>query len=340
MPWSYPDNVPSVAKNWTEAEQKACIAAGNAVLERGGTDKEAIFACIHAAGKSKKDATEVDLMSGRFTILAAAKAARKGRKMPRPPQPPSIKILQLAYFRELRGIVDALKRLTKEILIPQVPAIFERARSLRPSADSERSDSSYTDYIEELMDLLRREFGRIYTEEELKRMAERMAEQINGVNGRYYDRLFNRILFGVGGIRYEPWLQQEIAAFTKMNVSLIKSIPEKYFEQVEQIVSRGAQAGTLGKDIAAQIKGRFEVTENRALLIARDQVSKFNGTLNNLRQTEAGISKYEWQTAGDERVRGSHAAHDGKIFSWSDPPSTGHPGDDINCRCVALPIIV
>lgn len=54
MPWSYPNNVPTVSKNWTAAEQKKCTKAANAALEDGATEKEAIFACIAAAGKSKK----------------------------------------------------------------------------------------------------------------------------------------------------------------------------------------------------------------------------------------------------------------------------------------------
>ena len=50
MPWTYEDP-PAVAQNWTDAEQRRCVDAANAVLERGGTDEEAIYACIAAAGK-------------------------------------------------------------------------------------------------------------------------------------------------------------------------------------------------------------------------------------------------------------------------------------------------
>jgi HK97 family phage prohead protease len=53
MPWTV-DDPPSVAKNWTDEEKEKCVKAANAVLEDGGTDEEAIFACIHAAGKSEE----------------------------------------------------------------------------------------------------------------------------------------------------------------------------------------------------------------------------------------------------------------------------------------------
>ncbi|GFO82237.1 MAG: hypothetical protein A49_18640 [Methyloceanibacter sp.] len=46
---------------------------------------------------------------------------------------------------------------------------------------------------------------------------------------------------------------------------------------------------------------------------------------------------YIWRTRGDGKVRPSHAANDGKIFAWDDPPPTGHPGEDYGCRCWAEP---
>lgn len=54
MPYRYPDNIPAVAKNWTKPQQRKCIAAANAVLSSGKSEREAIFACIHAAGKTRQ----------------------------------------------------------------------------------------------------------------------------------------------------------------------------------------------------------------------------------------------------------------------------------------------
>ncbi|MEM7617514.1 MAG: phage minor head protein [Pseudomonadota bacterium] len=54
-------------------------------------------------------------------------------------------------------------------------------------------------------------------------------------------------------------------------------------------------------------------------------------------QREAGILSYTWITMGDELVRDDHSANDGRIFFWSDPPPTGHPGEDYNCRCTPIP---
>lgn len=54
MPWTV-KNPPSVAKNWSASEKEKCVKAANAALKAGKSDKDAVLACIHAAGKSKGD---------------------------------------------------------------------------------------------------------------------------------------------------------------------------------------------------------------------------------------------------------------------------------------------
>ena len=46
---------------------------------------------------------------------------------------------------------------------------------------------------------------------------------------------------------------------------------------------------------------------------------------------------YVWRTREDDKVRSSHAENNGQVFSWDDPPPTGHPGTDYGCRCTAEP---
>lgn len=53
----------------------------------------------------------------------------------------------------------------------------------------------------------------------------------------------------------------------------------------------------------------------------------------------ADTERYVWRTQRDERVRPSHRVNDGRILSRSNPPDTGHPGEDYNCRCEAIPYV-
>ena len=64
----------------------------------------------------------------------------------------------------------------------------------------------------------------------------------------------------------------------------------------------------------------------------------FAGLVNQLRQTDLGITRYRWTTQGDEKVRAGHAARSGMVFNWGETPSGGHPGQEVNCRCWAEPI--
>ncbi|MFO1089568.1 MAG: minor capsid protein [Hyphomicrobiales bacterium] len=54
---------------------------------------------------------------------------------------------------------------------------------------------------------------------------------------------------------------------------------------------------------------------------------------------ERSTDRYVWRTVRDERVRLTHRANEGHMFSWNDPPPTGHPGEQPNCRCWAEPYV-
>lgn len=54
---------------------------------------------------------------------------------------------------------------------------------------------------------------------------------------------------------------------------------------------------------------------------------------------ERPTTHYIWRTRGDNKVRASHAANNGKVFAWDNPPPTRHPGEDYGCRCWAEPYV-
>jgi SPP1 gp7 family putative phage head morphogenesis protein len=129
----------------------------------------------------------------------------------------------------------------------------------------------------------------------------------------------------------------------KNNVALIKSIPQQYFDRlasdVYDSISQAQRWETLADTLTETLDYDGEITVSRANLIARDQTSKMTAAFNEERQTSVGITSYQWQTMEDERVRETHADNDGQVFDWDSPPEeTGHPGNDVNCRCVALAV--
>jgi SPP1 gp7 family putative phage head morphogenesis protein len=129
------------------------------------------------------------------------------------------------------------------------------------------------------------------------------------------------------------------------NVELITSIPDQYFDRLEDTIADSWLAGERWEQLGERLGDIAEMTQNRAALIARDQTSRMNGAFNRVRQTSLGIDRYEWQTAGDGDVRPAHADLEGTIQRWDDPPTdedgdTGPPGEiSINCRCTAAPVL-
>lgn len=127
--------------------------------------------------------------------------------------------------------------------------------------------------------------------------------------------------------------------WAEVNAELIKGIDKAQIDQVRDLVVSAQATGQSAEALAKQIEERAGVSESRSRMIARDQVGKLNAAVSAERQLSLGVEQYTWQTALDERVRPAHKARQGQVFSWSKPPSDGHPGEPVNCRCVARPII-
>jgi SPP1 gp7 family putative phage head morphogenesis protein len=122
------------------------------------------------------------------------------------------------------------------------------------------------------------------------------------------------------------------------NVELIKTVPSQHLAKIQATISKGIASGDDSFSLKKAIGEVNGQNTKRAKLIARDQLSKLNGVLVQARQQSLGVNGYIWRTSHDERVRDSHKDNDGKHFQWDSPPrSTGHPGEDIQCRCVAEP---
>lgn len=127
-------------------------------------------------------------------------------------------------------------------------------------------------------------------------------------------------------------------------VTLIKSIPLDAAQRVHDWTMIGIEDGTRAKEVSDAIRNSTGVSERRAMLIARTEVSRTASMLTESRARFVGSTQYVWRTVGDADVRQSHREVNGKVFSWDAPPTlsdgtTTHPGCIFNCRCFAEPLI-
>lgn len=139
-----------------------------------------------------------------------------------------------------------------------------------------------------------------------------------------------------------------LQATVNQNVSLIKSIPQKYFTDVEGLVMRSVTAGRDLSIVAKGLEKTYGVTKRRAAHIALDQNNKATASLTRARQIEVGITEAVWMhSGGGKHPRPTHMAAGKRkqkydvAKGWYDPHESKYifPGELVNCRCVSLPVI-
>jgi len=137
-------------------------------------------------------------------------------------------------------------------------------------------------------------------------------------------------------------VSQALAGLQESQVKLIKSLPLDAAERVHELSLQSLLESRRASEVAAAILDTESVTEAKARLIARTEVSRASSNLVQARSQYAGAEGYIWRTSGDSDVRDSHRKMEGKYVRWSAPPTldklTGHAGTLPNCRCFAEPV--
>jgi len=255
---------------------------------------------------------------------------KRKRKTPKAPKPPKLHRLEQGYAASILLLIEPFKQSVRETIYPLLPQLF----------DDFKTDAIDPEIIKNAFRAIRARYSKQVDDGRVRNVAKGQAARINKQQSQYHQRVMN-VITGVNPIQLEPWLDNEVQTFMAENVSLIKSIPDEGLTDIEQMLYRDGSRKLSPQQMRKKIEEEFDVTEGRARVISRDQVSKFNGRLTEQRQVNLGITKYTWITSKDGRVRSSHERLDGKVFSWDEPPvtvSTGkragernHPGGDIQC---------
>ena len=205
--------------------------------------------------------------------------------------------------------------------------------------ESEYVNDAYAEELEKSFDSLRLKYQG--ADDTTKKVASEFVGEVDAKNKKaFYASIEKAVGVNIQSLIQNEGLNDALRAKTRENVALIKSISDEYLKSIEQAVFEGTVQGSTAGSLVDRIGELGKASENKAKLIARDQTSKINSALTQQRQQALGVTEYVWRTSSDERVRESHKRNNGKTFRWNKPPKgTGHPGHDIQCRCVAQPII-
>ena len=135
-------------------------------------------------------------------------------------------------------------------------------------------------------------------------------------------------------------------AVVAQQVNLIQSIPEEYLKSVETQVWQSVMRGSDMHALSTELRKTYDLTVERAALIARDQNAKAKAVIERARRQELGITHAIWQhSAGGKVPRATHVAMSGKAYPLAqgmwDPAVERYilPGELINCRCTSKAVI-
>lgn len=126
------------------------------------------------------------------------------------------------------------------------------------------------------------------------------------------------------------------------NAALIQGLSDDLLKQIQYETTQAILGGQSYEQLQKKLRERLGVADSRARLIARDQMSKLNASLDQKRQEEAGVDEYIWRTSEDERVRARHRNCNGKTYKWGEKTDAEDglpPGQPIQCRCTAQGIV-
>lgn len=140
--------------------------------------------------------------------------------------------------------------------------------------------------------------------------------------------------------------KQRIAGEWAENLDLyIKHWTDDNILKLRQRVQSHALTGGRSQGLLKELQENYGVSQRKAKFLARQETGLLMSKFQETRYADIGISDYRWSDAHDKRVRHDHHELNGKIFSFKNPPVTNrktgarnNPGEDFNCRCVAIPV--
>lgn len=254
--------------------------------------------------------------------------------------------LERAYRRRLLALVDEMYASVTWWIgaeyKKQLPRIMEydgKAMDASPAADLmqalRRRLRQWQRRFDEKSDMLAQWFAR----QAAKSASTAVAASVAGATGET-----------VAGIAVEfqmtRAMNNAITSIVFENTSLIRSLPQKAFLEIEGLVMRGARTGYDAGRLTDELQQRFGVTRRRAEFISRDQMNKATEALSRVRMGELGIAEAVWIHTGTGKTpRPTHVKFNGQVFQLDQGLYDGdarkwvQPGELPNCYCTKRPLI-
>lgn len=272
-----------------------------------------------------KDAEEQLLEAARQRLRE--KGRRGLRRMPPRPSRPEREIR--SYAQALRGVAKAIEEQVRDRVFPEIDSLLDEAGT---RDDGVRTD----DWGDRLADLFAATRSSVEPQlDEARRAMESIGDEVQDKATEEQVRAI-RATLGVRPSFYDDdQVRGILNAWKRENAAFITRMADESVQEMMDTASRAVRSGRPNREVRAELRKRFGISDRRARTIARTEISQLNAQITRERQKELGVSTFVWITAGDERVRDEHESRHGQEYSWDNPPDGEMPGMPVQCRCSA-----
>lgn len=204
--------------------------------------------------------------------------------------------IEVTYKRSLRQIVKKMNSILKGL-----NTVDEMIRALKKFANSDEFKKYAERTSMKMITSIFSDAGKTWRE----------AAKVNSRGRTIFEALKNELSGPIGGA-----INEQI----QKNAELIKSMPLDIANQMTDYAAKQSYQGRRASDIAQDLQKEFEfVSEKKANLIARTEVSKASTALTRTRAENLGLRWYVWRSSVDQRVRSSHSHMEGVLICWDNP---------------------
>ena len=298
-----------------------------------------------------KNETEIQLLKILFKTNGkkATKSVTSPRAYPRG--------LENKYYRQLKGFFEPLTDyVTKYINEHMEPLLRGDAKEIRLDAIPGDTFREMLFEIEDWLSVYMPDISELPEDSNnniIMTALDKTADEAMEFGNKEFSKMLEKGI-NVNLPTSAEWWNDMRNSWAEDNYTLITSNAKNYVSKINTLTEQAIVNGMSPSKLKEEIKKATEgLSDKHCKLLARDQMGKLNGQITQAQMQEIDLDLYIWSTAYDDRVRDSHALMEGLLCRWDDAsvcsydngktwvdrPSGAvqlHPGQDIQCRCVAL----
>lgn len=237
--------------------------------------------------------------------------------------------LEREYQRFSRQLISDLKT----TVVYALPRAHQRLDAADDAADE--SERGLTPALEALLLALGLRARDLVDEKKLRRKLRSIATRLSTRQRAELQRLLQRPVKQATAATLDAWVESQVLE--------LRSRVKTFAAKVDEVART---PGLPFEELTSRLNRVATVQATTAAFFASSAVLTLNSMVTQEMVVPTGATHYVWRTQLDEKTRDWHADLDGTVQAWNAPPMgggtsaeyPGHPGEGLNCRCIADPV--